>query len=203
MGSDRPAQGNFMRNHVVPFFALLLILAVAPGFGQQVTGTISGSVQDTSGASVAAASIKLVSPATGAVRSVLTDGSGNFVLASVDPGEYKLTVQAKGFKTLERKGVILTASERLSVGALALAVGNVEERVTVTAEGSAVQTVSAERSAAITGTQVQNLLIYGRSVASLVALAPGVVDPTGAAGPGSGRRERHQFQCAGQSLRGK
>jgi hypothetical protein len=135
-----------MRNRSVSFCALLLILVAAPASGQQVTGTISGSVRDTSGAAVGTASIRLVSAATGAERQALTDEAGNFVLASVDPGEYKLTVQAPGFKTLERNGVILTASDRLSVGALALEVGNVEERVTVTAQGSTVQTVSSERS---------------------------------------------------------
>ncbi len=128
---------------------------------------------------------------------MLTDESGNFVVSSVDPGEYALTVQAPGFKTFERKGIVLTASERLSAGVLSLELGNVEERITVTAQGAAVQTASAERSAAITGTQVANLLIYGRSVSSLVALAPGVVDPTGAAGRDIGGGSATSFNVLG------
>ena len=127
----------------MPSFALLLILAALTAHSQQVTGSISGSVRDTTDASVAAASLSLISVATGAARRLLTDETGNFVISSVDPGEYRLTVRAPGFKTFERKGVILSASERLSVGVLSLELGSVEERVTVTAEGAAVQTVSA------------------------------------------------------------
>jgi hypothetical protein len=185
-----------MRDRVVRLFALLVLVA-APGFCQQVTGTISGSVHDTSGAAVPGVSLKLVASTTGAERQILSDESGNFVLAGIDPGEYKLTVQARGFKTLERSNVVLTASDRLSVGTLLLELGNVEERVQVTAEGTAVQTVSSERSAAITGAQVENLLIYGRSVASLVALAPGVVDPTGAAGRDLGGGNATSFNVMG------
>jgi hypothetical protein len=183
--------------HNARYWTTLLLLSASAAFSQQVTGSISGSVTDASGAAVATASLKLVSAATGSSRQVLTDEAGNFVISSVDPGEYQLTAQAPGFKTFERKGVILTASERLSVGNISLALGSLEERVTVTAEGTAVQTVSAERSAAITGTQVENLLIYGRSVASLVALAPGVVDPTGAASRDLGGGNATSFNVLG------
>ncbi len=175
----------------------LLVLSAAAGYSQQATGTISGSVRDASGAAISSAELKLVSVATGAQRQTPADEAGNFVFSSMLPGEYRLTVQSAGFKSFERKGVILTASERLSVGALTLEVGSVEERVTVMAQGAAVQTVSAERSAAITGTQVENLLLYGRSVASLVALSPGVVDPTGAASRDLGGGSATSFNVLG------
>jgi hypothetical protein len=91
-------------------------------------------------------------------------------------------VQAAGFKTFKRTGVVLGVSERLSVGNLVLQLGDVNERVAVLAEGAAVQTASAERSGAITGTQVEELFVYRRAVTSPVALLPGVVNPTGVAG---------------------
>ena len=56
------------------------------------------------------------------------------MISGVDPGEYSLTVQAPGFKTLQRNGVILTPSDVLSVGDLALDLGTVEEKVTGTSE---------------------------------------------------------------------
>lgn len=184
-------------NSILTRWALGLILAAWPGYGQQATGTIFGSVQDTSGAAIPGAGLKLISVATGVERSGVSDESGNFVFSSMGPGEYRLTAQAGGFKTFERKGVVLTASERLSVGTLALQIGSLEERVTVVAQGAAVQTVSAERSAAITGKQLENLLVYGRSVASLVALSPGVVDPTGAAGRDLGGGSATSFNVLG------
>jgi Carboxypeptidase regulatory-like domain/TonB-dependent Receptor Plug Domain len=149
---------------------------------QQVTGSISGSVRDASGLALDHASLLLVNTATGVERESRTNESGDFVITSVDPGQYKVSVQAPGFKSFERTGIILTASERLSVGNLVLQLGDVSERITVEAEGATVQTASAERSGAITGKQVEGLLVYGRTVTSLVALLPGVVDPTGAAG---------------------
>jgi len=75
----------------------------------------------------------------------------------------------------------MTPSEILAVGNLALDLGAVEEKVTVTAQGAIVQTASGERSEAITSTQTEELPVYGRVVTSLVAIEPGVVDPIGAA----------------------
>jgi hypothetical protein len=98
-----------MPNRVVSVSALLLI-AAAIGLAQQISGDISGSVRDTSGASVSAADVKLTSATTGAERQTRTDESGNFVFTSVSPGQYRLVAQAPGFKTAERKGVVLSAS---------------------------------------------------------------------------------------------
>ncbi|HLJ18152.1 MAG TPA: carboxypeptidase-like regulatory domain-containing protein [Bryobacteraceae bacterium] len=159
---------------------LLQVLAHGPAFSQAVTGSISGSVADASGSAVTAAQLVLVNAATGAQRTTQTNNSGEFVISSVDPGEYSLTVQAPGFKTLQRTGIRLTPSEILAIGTLSLALGTVEERVTVTAEGTAVQTASAERAGAITSSQTEELPVYGRTVTSLVAIEPGVVDPIGA-----------------------
>jgi hypothetical protein len=157
--------------------ALLLALLSAPGFSQTVTGSISGSVKDASGSAVPNAKVKLVNVATDAERGVQTNELGDFVINSVDPGEYRLSVEVSGFKTLERTNIVLSALERLSVGNLVLEVGTVQERVTVTAEGAAVQTVSSERSAELTSSQVDDLLVVGRQVTSLLGLLPGIVDP--------------------------
>lgn len=175
----------------------LSALLLAPAFPQAITGSISGSVLDTSGSAVAGAAARLVNIATHVERRAVTNDAGDFVFSGVDPGEYRLDVQAAGFKTFERTGITLTASERLSAGALRLELGAVEERVTVAAQGAAVQTVSAERSAAITSSQVENLLVYGRTITSLVALAPGVVDPVGAASRNVGGGSATNFNVLG------
>ncbi|MBI3684421.1 MAG: carboxypeptidase regulatory-like domain-containing protein [Acidobacteria bacterium] len=169
----------------------------APIRAQQITGSISGSARDTSGLALAAAQVRLVNAATGVERAAQTNESGDFVISSVDPGPYTLNVQSAGFKTFERTGIVLTASERLSVGDLVLQLGNVTERVTVTAEGMAVQTASAERSGSITSSQVEGLLVYGRTITSLIALLPGVVDPVGAAGRGIGGGAATNFNVNG------
>ena len=159
----------------------LAVLVCATLNAQQSTGYISGSARDASGLAVAGAKVQLTNTANASEREAPTNDNGDFVFSGIDPGQYKLTVTAAGFKTFERTGVMLTAAERLSVGDIALQIGSVTERVTVTAEGATVQTASAERSGSITNKQVEGLLVYGRTITSLLALLPGVVDPIGAA----------------------
>lgn len=177
--------------------AAFSLFSLTVALSQQVTGSMSGSVRDTSGLALDRAQLRLVNTATGAERAAQTNDAGDFVITSVDPGQYKLSVQAPGFKTFERTGITLSASERLSVGNLVLQLGDVSERITVLAEGATVQTASAERSGAITGSQVQGLLVYGRTITSLVALLPGVVDPIGAAGRNIGGGSATNFNVNG------
>jgi hypothetical protein len=167
-----------------PRRVVALLLASAFAFCQQSTGIISGSLVDSSGAAVPNAQIRLVQSATGVERVVTTNILGDFVITAVDPGPYDLNVTASGFKSFERKGMVLLAAERLAVGTIQLQVGDLTELVTVTAQGASVQTSSAERSGSITNKQIDGLMVYGRSVTSLLALMPGVVDPITSGGRG-------------------
>ena len=159
---------------------VLLVAASAAMVAQTITGSISGAVVDNAGSAVPAAQFKLVHVSTDMERTGRTDERGEFVITALPPGRYQLRVEFTGFKTLVRDDIDLTASERLSLGSLTLELGTLTQEVTVTAAGASVQTASAERSLAITGSQVNSLTIYGRTVTSLVALSPGVVDAIGA-----------------------
>ena len=156
--------------------AILAILLAARLSAQTITGSITGSVKDTSGLAVVGAAVNLTDISTGAQRKAATGERGGFVFASLQPAEYKLAVTQSGFKVAERLGIVLSASEFLSVGDVILEVGAVTEAVTVTAQGAVVQTASAERSGLLTNSQVQDLLIRSRTVMSLLQLLPGVVD---------------------------
>jgi hypothetical protein len=72
----------------------------------------------------------------------------------------------------------LSANERLSLGAIRLKIGDVTEKVTVEAVGSAVQTTSSERAAQLTSSQINMVLVRGRDVLSLLRLLPGVSNTT-------------------------
>ncbi len=145
-------------------------------FCQTITGSIVGSVVDPTDLPVSGATVTLVQSATGVEREIKTDERGNFAFNILQPGEYQLAVTMPGFKKLEKRGVFLSAAETLPVGALKLEVGAVADKVTVTAEGVAVQTASAERSGTVLGSQLENLMIKGRNPMSLLQLMPGVVD---------------------------
>jgi hypothetical protein len=143
---------------------------------QTIAGSIVGSVRDPGGLAVAAADVSLVQPETGVTRAMKSDERGDFVFSGVLPGTYNLTVKAGGFKAAMRQSIVLSASETFPVGEIMLEVGSVSDTVTVTAEGVPVQTGSAERAGVVTSDQVQNLMVRGRNVTSLLEILPGVLD---------------------------
>ncbi|MCL5744796.1 MAG: carboxypeptidase regulatory-like domain-containing protein, partial [Acidobacteria bacterium] len=143
---------------------------------QTIAGSIVGTVRDPGKLGIPGADVTLVQTATGAARSMNTNDRGDFVFSNVLPGEYNLSARAEGFKTGERLAIMLSASETFPVGDIVLEVGSVTEAVTVTAEGTVVQTASSERAGVITSDQVENLLVRGRNVTDLLEILPGVVN---------------------------
>ncbi|MFN0101420.1 MAG: carboxypeptidase regulatory-like domain-containing protein [Bryobacteraceae bacterium] len=159
--------------------ALVLFFAASVlAIGQTITGTITGTVTDSSGGAIANASATLTNEGTAEIRSIKTNESGDFVFNAVVPGSYTVRVEQDGFKTLERTGLVLTATQRLAVGALQLTVGAVSERVTVEAAGATVQTASSGNSAELSGKQLNLLVTRGRDVISLLRVLPGVAGGT-------------------------
>lgn len=158
------------------FLVCLVLFAASASFAQIVTGSISGTVSDPSGALIPGAAVTLRHEATGMTRNSITDGAGNFTIGGLDAGAYTLTVTGSGFKKYEKRDIMLATGERLPVGTIRLEVGAITETISVTAQGGAiVQTQSAERADVITSTQVDGLLLRGRNVKDLVGLLPGVV----------------------------
>src|ERR1035437_5428901 len=156
-------------------FALLTLFA-ASAVAQSITGLITGSVRDPSGLAVAGATVTLLDVAIKAHRRATSNDQGDFVFTGVGAGTFRLTVEFTGFRTLERDSIQLATSERMALGNLVLAVGAAEQKITVTAEGTSVQTASAEHSALVTNSQVNNLMVRDRQITSLLRLLPGVID---------------------------
>ncbi len=188
-----------------------IILAAAlltPAWPQTITSSITGSVRDASGLAVSGAEVALRNTATGAERKTASNERGDFVFASLQPGAYDVSVTMAGFKTAERRGVRLSASETLALGSIEMEIGAVTERVTITAQVGTVQTASSERSGVVTSSQVENLLIKGRNVTSLLSMLPGVVDLADSDSPDrnfniyvqGNRRNTNAFVLDGMSL---
>lgn len=173
---------------------LVLVLCQA-ALGQTVTGSIVGSVVDSSGASITGAAVRLISESTGASREAVTGQSGNFAFHAVLPGAYTLQVEQPSFKKYERKKITLEPNETLAAGAIALEVGAVAESVTVTAQGATVQTAGSERSGVLTSSQIENLTIINRDFSTLVSLMPGVY--TDVAGEAQGFSQNPHFYVQG------
>ena len=143
---------------------------------QVTSGTISGRVQDTTGAVINNATVTISNPSNGFKREITTSGIGEFVAPNLLPGTYNVTVEAPGFKKLETKGFTLSAAGKLDTGTLVLSVGATANEVTVTADAGQVQIQadSGERSDLITNKQLNDVAINGRNVLDYMKLIPGV-----------------------------
>lgn len=159
---------------VLHLWAALLATA-AVGLGQTSSGVISGLVADPSGAPIPFVRVTLTNVNTGERRTVPTQETGNFVFSAVLPGAYSITVEQQGFKRVEKTGLNITASERLSAGTITLEVGSVAESIEVTAPATTVQTTSQERSAVLTPDQMDKLMSRGRDFLTLLRVLPGVI----------------------------
>ncbi|MFN7931279.1 MAG: TonB-dependent receptor [Blastocatellia bacterium] len=107
-------------------------------------------------------------------RETTTNSDGAFQLLPLARGTYTLKIEAKGFKTLERKGLVLDAYQIMTLGAIKMEVGGLESTVTVTAEAPLVETATAQKSFVITSEQVTGIATNGRDFRSLLRTLPGV-----------------------------
>lgn len=156
------------------FAVLVLVLMLgASALAQSVTGSISGDVTDLTGGVLVGASVTLQSDQTGAVRTATTSEDGRFSFAAVQPGAYTISIEQRGFQRLEKKNVVLSANEKLSLNDLRLQAGQVSETVTVLSEGAIVETQSSDLTARLTADQINLISTKGRDITSLLRLLPG------------------------------
>jgi hypothetical protein len=156
--------------------AIILSLPGVPLMAQVTSGTISGRVQDVTGAVISGASVTVSNPSNGLTRQITTSDSGEFVAPNLLPGTYNITVEAPGFRKVESTGFVLSAAGKLDAGNLVLSVGAATNQVTVTADVGQVQlqSDSGERSDVITSKQLNDVAINGRNVLDYMKLIPGV-----------------------------
>jgi hypothetical protein len=156
------------------WIALALLLAAAPAaFAQFDTGAVVGTVKDTSGATVPDAKVTLTNTQTGVsvVRSTNTEGAYEFT--NVRPGIYIVSAEKSGFAIALADNVQVEVAARLRVD-LSMAVGQLTEKVVVTAGSPLVETETSHRSQVISGEQMRELALNGREYSALALLSTGV-----------------------------
>ena len=154
---------------------VLCLASPATLTAQTTSASVSGSLTDTQGGALPGATVTLTSRTQGNALTATTDAEGRFVFAVVRPDSYTLRVAMSGFKTLERTNVVVSANDRFSAGVLALAVGGVEESVTVSSRVSELSTTSGERSFTLESEALKNIANNGRALFGFVNLVPGVL----------------------------
>ncbi len=142
---------------------------------QSVTGNISGTVTDSTGASVKGATVTVTNTDRGQdVRTLTTDSAGFYTARSLPLGTYTVKIADPGFKTDSVTGLILHANDSLTVNR-SLVTGSVTESVNVTADQVQLNMQDATSEGLITGDQLNELVLNNRNYEQFLQLQPGVV----------------------------
>jgi hypothetical protein len=148
-------------------------LSAVPAFAQFETGSIVGTVRDNSGAVIAEATVTLTNVATGVSQTRKSDANGIFEFSTLRIGTYLVTAEKPGFAVAVADGVELTVGARQRVD-LTMQVGQLSERIEVTAAATRLETDSSQRGQVITGEQTRALPLNGRDYSALAMLTTGV-----------------------------
>ncbi len=156
---------------------LITLLASHDAWGQDMsTGAVTVTVQDPAGAAVNGAQLALKDLDTNAVRTATTRGAGGATIPYLNFGHYSLTVTKDGFSTKSYPSITVQTNQVTDIN-VKLAVGNIAQQVTVSAESSPIlDTSSNTLSTTVDLKQVNDLPLYGRNLFSLAFLVPGAVD---------------------------
>src|SRR5438270_2017166 len=162
-------------------FCLVLfsLLVLAMGVCAQVqNGQFTGTVTDPSGAAIPNAKVTVTNVGTNLSVTSTTNQSGLFVARELPPGNYKINVEAPGFRSSTTSNLALNAGTIQHVD-VKMQLGEAKEVVEVTGAAAAVSTEDSKLSTTVTSTQINNLPLNGRNVYDLMQLAPGAVNVVG------------------------
>ena len=162
-----------MRERAIALLLTLGFLAVPSLSNAQALGTIAGAVKDASGAVLPGVTVEAASSALiEKVRTVVTDGSGQYRIVNLPPGTYTVTFALPGFNTVKRDAVEVSPNFTSNIDA-DLRVGAVEETITVTGESPIVDIQSSAQTRAMTDTAFKELPTGGSWI-QMAALVPAV-----------------------------
>ena len=150
-------------------------IASVPAHAQTTTGSIYGTVGDSTGAVIPDASVTAKNVQNGFTNTVSSNASGDYVFPNLAPGNYTVSAQAAGFKSTTETGIVLDANQNVHV-IIKLPIGATSETVSVSASTTLVDTRESQLGSTIDQKRLQNLPITGGSRDSydLVQLSPGV-----------------------------
>jgi hypothetical protein len=146
-----------------------------PAVAQTSNATLQGTITDTRGGVMPGVTVKLVSPATGLQRSVVTNTSGVYYFNFLPAGTYVVTAELTGFRAVRREDTRLGIGQNLELN-LTLEVGRLEEVVTVESSAPPLDRTSPSIGTVIQADQLMRLPLAGRHWAGLMLLAPGAIN---------------------------
>jgi hypothetical protein len=153
---------------------LLLVTPFVPTAAAQTAGSIGGTVVDANGGALPGVTVTVTNTDTSLVRSAVSGAEGRFVIPSLPPGPYDFRAELSGFRAHVRRGVQLSVAQQLVLN-ITLAVGGVDEEITVTADTSLVNVASHELSYLVGSEAIEQLPLNGRNYTDLALMQPGVL----------------------------
>jgi hypothetical protein len=155
-------------------WVVLLMAGTWLARAQEISGSISGTVADATGAAVSGAVVTLTNTDRAFVeRTLKTDKVGYYTASSLPLGNYSVTIAMKGFKTATVTGLVLHAEDALKADTK-LVVGAPTETVNVVANQAPVNLENGMSEGLINGTQIRELVLNNRNYEQLLTLQPGV-----------------------------
>lgn len=167
-------------------------------FGQAVTATLVGAVNDSAGQPIENAQVMITEQQTGIRHQGVTNNSGNYIFTLLPPGLYSVSVSAQGFQTKLTQEVNVPVNTTARVDC-SLAPGEVSQSITVTDAAPLLQTDRADVSAQISSVEVQELPNGStRNFQALESLIPGVSLPVYAQSNFNNAQNSQSLQVNGQ-----
>ncbi len=168
-------------NHVVwiSVFTVLFLIFISSlqSFAQVLYGSLTGQVTDPSGLAVPNAKVEILDTGTGVAQQTTTDSRGIYIVTHLQPGIYRVTTSAPSLGTVIHDGIQLNTNTEQRVD-VQLKLARQSQTVTVTSQGTGLETQRADLASLLSSTQLANLpLGQDRNFQSLFILIPGVTPP--------------------------
>lgn len=154
--------------------AVLLSVMIVPSVQAAPTGTILGTIRDANGSVVSGATITALHVETNLSRSAVTDSNGDYIIASLPVGAYKITATLQGFRQAVMPHVVLQVDQKARID-IKLEVGEIANQVTVTGMAPLVETEGSSVGQVVDNKKIVDLPLNGRDFTQLAALTPGVL----------------------------
>jgi hypothetical protein len=185
---------NFAK--ILVCFAAFLFAPIT--YAQQITGSIRGTVTDSSGAIVEGATVSAKQSETSLTRATITDRAGAYVLLDLPVGHYQLQIERSGFQTYLQQGITLNVNEAAAIS-VSLKVGTATDKVEVNADADLIDATTTSLGTVVTERELLDLPLNGRNFTQLGLLQPGVVPLTpGLAEAGGSLRASQAYAVNGQ-----
>ena len=153
---------------------MVVVCTAAPAGAQETRATVTGTVKDAQGAIVPGVTVTVTNTDTNISSEAITNEAGVFTVQRIQPGPVKVTAALTGFKTFVRDGVTLRTAETVTL-AIPLSVGGLEEKVTVSAQASAIESNERTIAQTIENKRISELPLNGRQVYMLIQLTAGTL----------------------------